>query len=136
MPEPTCPFQAPLISGAFGCKLARSVTARNAPQVHCRSGPALGRCRQVYEELKSVGLDAFGVEDDPAVTPHSTYMKIQCGGLLGLQERVDPDQPITDINALLDSATENGTRSHDLPYSELAESIVSYKPPRRRGRSR
>ena len=73
MPEPTRPFQAPLIGGTFGCKFARSVTARNAPQVHCRSRQALHRSRQVYEGLKSVGLDTFGVEDDPAVTSHSTY---------------------------------------------------------------
>ena len=136
MPDPKCPFQLPVINGTFGCKLAQAVTVRNAPQIHCRSDPALERCRRVYDRLKSVGLAVFGAEDDPAKTPHGTYLKIQCGGLLGLQADVAPGNAVTDIDALLETATEGGTRIDDLPYSDLTQSMLGYKPPRRRDRPR
>lgn len=136
MPDPKCPFQLPVINGTFGCTFAQPVTVRNAPQIHCRSKAALERCRQVYHRLKSVGLAAFGAEDDPATTPHSTYLKIQCGGLLGLQAGVAPGETISDIDALLEAATGGGARIDDLPYVKLTESMLTYKAPRRRGRPR
>jgi hypothetical protein len=136
MADSKCPFQLPVINGSFGCRLAQPVTVRNAPQIQCRSDTALERCRLVYDRLKSAGLAAFGVADDPGTTPHSTYLKIQCGGLLGLQAGVAPGNAVTDIDALLETVTEGGARIDDLPYSELTQSMLTYKPPRRRDRRR
>lgn len=57
-------------------------------------------------------MPVFGVEDDLLSMPHSALVKIQTGGLLGLQ-RLLTDAPatpatVTNINALAEAAARKG----------------------------
>lgn len=136
MPAPKCPFHTPIIAEDFACHLGQPVTARNTPQIHCRSERALQRCQRLYEHLKAVGLPAFGMEDDLTKTPHNIYLKIQYGGLLGLHATRDNsavfDGKIADINGLLDTLTcaDNGT--DDVAYPELVPYMLNQQTKRRR----
>lgn len=138
MPAPKCPFQTPIIAEDFACRLAKAVTARNTPQVHCQSDAPLAVCRQVYDHFKAVGLPAFGMEDDLTSTPHNIYLKIQCGGLLGLQAQrgvaADQEGRIADIRALVEAATRDGEQVDALAYAELVSYMQGQQTRRRRGR--
>ncbi len=136
MPAPKCPFQTPIISNDFACSLGQPVTARNTPQIHCRSERALASCQRVYEHLKAVGLPALGMEDDLATTPHNVYLKVQMGGLLGLQAMNggEAEGRIADLSELIASATADGARIDDLPYPELVPRILAQQSKRRRER--
>jgi hypothetical protein len=136
MPAPKCPFQTPIIGDDFACSLAQPVTARNTPQIHCRSESALALCQRVYEHLKAVGLPALGLEDDLATTPHNAYLKVQMGGLLGLQAMSggETKDRIADLRQLIAKATEDGARVDALPYPELVPHILAQKSKRRRER--
>lgn len=140
MPAPKCPFQQPIITRDFACHLAQAVTVRNAPQIHCRSEQALTVCRTVYERLKAVGLPAFGMTDDLTNTPHNIYVKIQCGGLLGLQalRGAPPEQAgtIADIHALIQAATRAGSDSDAPDYPDLVPFMQAHQSSRRRARKR
>lgn len=140
MPAPKCPFQQPLITAEFACHLAESVTVRNAPQIHCRSEQALALCQTVYAHLKAVGLPGFGMADDLVSTPHSVYIKIQCGGLLGLQAlsgiRPDREGTIADIHALIQAATRTGSDPDAPDYQKLLPFMQAHPSRRRRGRER
>jgi len=136
MPVPKCPFQTPIISADFACGLGQPVTARNTPQIHCRSEQALALCRRLYEHLKAVGLPALGMEDDLATTPHNVYLKVQMGGLLGLQAMCcgEAEGGIADLSELIAKATADGSRIDALPYSELVPRIQAQQSKRRRER--
>lgn len=138
MPAPKCPFQTPIIAGDLACQLAKAVTVRNTPQIHCQSEAALALCQQVYEHFKAVGLPAFGMEDDLTSTPHNIYIKIQCGGLLGLQARsgVTPVQEgkVADIRALVEAVTRGGEQVDTLAYTELVPYMQAQQARRRRER--
>ena len=135
MPAPKCPFQTPIISKEFSCSLGQPVTARNTPQIHCRSEAALSLCRRVYDHLKAVGLTALGMEDDLATTPHNGYLKVQMGGLLGLQDLCGgAEGGIADLSKLIAKATADGARIDALPYSELVPRIQAQQSKRRRER--
>jgi hypothetical protein len=140
VPAPTCPFQQPIITQDFACSLAQAVTVRNAPQIHCRSEQALAVCQAVYERLKAVGLPAFGMSDDLTHTPHNIYLKIQCGGLLGLQARhgTPPEQAgtIADVHALIQAATCSGSDTDAPDYLALVPSMQAHQSSRRRARKR
>jgi hypothetical protein len=139
MPAPKCPFQNSIISEDFACALAQQVTVRNTPQVHCRSSTALDNCQRLYTRLKAVGLPAFGMQDDLATTPSSVYLKIQYGGLLGLQDRsgATPARPgtIADIHDLVDNVTAGGTETEILPYADLVDTMLQQQLRRRRSRA-
>lgn len=138
MSTPKCPFQTPIIAADFACRLGQGVTVRNTPQVHCRSAQALERCQKVYDNLKAVALPALGMEDDLTRTPHNVYLKIQYGGLLGLQALagVASDQPgkIDDIHAVVEAATRGGDQTDNLAYSELISFIETQQTRRRHKR--
>lgn len=139
MSAPKCPFQNPIISEDFGCRLARHVTVRNAPEVHCSDLASQERCERLHDRLKAVGLDAFGMEDDLLTTPHSVMQKIQYGGLLGLQDQAGGEPPgagrIEDINALVEDL-DRRFGIEELAFGELAGRMTEMRLRRRRGRGR
>lgn len=140
MPAPKCPFQTPIIAEDFACQLGQAVTVRNTPQIHCRSEQALQRCQRVYDHLKTVGLPAFGMEDDLTSTPHNVYLKIQYGGLLGLQAMsgtaAESQGKIADIHDLIETVTSGGDRTDSIAYAELAPWMLDQQTKRRRARKR
>jgi hypothetical protein len=138
MAAPKCPFMTPIISKDFACSLGQAVTVRNTPQVHCRDPQALAVCQALHERLKAAGLTAFDMEDDLTSTPHNVYLKIQYGGLLGLQADSGLPVPvageIADVHALVDHVTVQGSGLDAIDYAALAGRMTDYKPKRRRDR--
>jgi hypothetical protein len=137
MAELICPFGATLVSENFGCRNAAAIVRRGGAEIGCTSDAAHARCRTLFRKLKETALPAFGVADDLLQMPHSVLVKIQYGGLLGLQRIVDPALQagaIEDVDRLVTSAAEHFPSLEDIPYAELCDDIIGYRLPRRRGR--
>lgn len=129
MEEYKCAFASPLITGQFGCVHARPVARRGGPDIVCSVHNSHDRCAQLFERFKAVALPAFGVEDDLLSMPHSTLVKIQTGGLLGLQ-RLLTDAPaapatVANINELAETAAKMGLDG--LSFAQLVDDITNYK---------
>ena len=131
MPEHKCPFSTPLVTHQFGCAHAQEVVRRGGAEIDCTDAAAWTRCERVFQQLKAAALPAFGVEDDLLSMPHSVRVKIQCGGLLGVQRLLTgPANRVEDINQLLTAAE---TRfGMTLPTAELTSDITAYQPRARR----
>jgi len=136
MPAPKCPYQTTIIVEDFACHLALPVTVRNTPQIHCQSEDGLQLCNRVYTHLKTVGLAAFEMDDDLATTPHNIYLKIQYGGLLGLQAMLgtEDENPgkIADVGKLVETITQDGKSVDNLDYASLTPRMLEHKTRRRR----
>ncbi len=138
MEEYKCPFNQPLRSAAFGCVQGLAVTRRDGPDVCCTSATAQARCTTLFDRLKQAALTALGMADDPLQVPHSIIVKVQFGGLLGLQHRLGvassaPDR-VADIHTLVEQAVNAFGSVDDVPCSDLAAHITAYKAKRRRDR--
>jgi hypothetical protein len=85
--------------------------------------------------LKDAALPAFGVEDDLLSMPHSVLVKIQFGGLLGVQRLLDATRSdadsVIDINALVEQALEKYGTTDAVPCAEIVTDITGFKPKRR-----
>lgn len=135
MEEYKCAFSNTLVTNQFGCEKGEQVTRRGGPDVACKSGEAHARCEQLFQRMKAAALPAFGVDDDLLSMPHSVLVKIQFGGLLGLQRLLDPGAASTEvknIHVLLDQAAGRFNGLESVPYPALAQEMTSYKL-RRRG---
>jgi hypothetical protein len=88
----------------------------------------------VFQHLKQTALPAFGVEDDLLSMPHSVLVKIQFGGLLGLQRLVEPTSgaEVKDIDALLAHTLEKYPDLAALESAALAADMTAYQLKRRR----
>ena len=132
--EYKCAFNSTLLGKQFGCARAKAIVRRGGPDVACSSESAHSRCERLFQHLKQAALPAFGVEDNLLSMPHSVLMKIQFGGLLGLQRLVEPaaGAEVKDIEALLTRTLEKYTDLAAVEYSALAADMTAYQLKRRR----
>lgn len=136
MSEHKCPFSAPLVTRQFGCTVSQEVIHRGGTEINCTDAAAHARCDQLFQRLKVEALPAFGVEDDLLSMPHSVLVKIQYGGLLGLQRllRATPQvaERVEDVRSLVAEASLRF--NDDVPCARLVDDITAFKPRARRGR--
>jgi hypothetical protein len=135
--ENKCAFSQTLIGGQFACAHAEPVVRRGGAEIACRSVDASQRCATLMQTLKDAALPAFGVEDDLLSMPHSVLVKIQFGGLLGVQRLLeaapgDADN-VADINALVEQALDRFGALDAVPCAGIIDDMTGFKP-RRRGK--
>jgi hypothetical protein len=134
-----CPFRQTLITGEFGCRHALAVTRREGPDVGCSSDAASRRCSELFERLKAVALPASDDGDAPSDVPHSALVKVQHGGLLGLQRLLAPRSGsssgrVDDVDRLLEQVLLHYGGLEAIPYAEVLPDVEQYKIRRRRAR--
>ena len=136
MEEYKCAFSNTLVTNQFGCAKGVQVTRRGGPDVACTSEEAHRRCERLFQQMKEAALPAFGVEDDLLSMPHSVLVKIQFGGLLGLQrmlaEETAASAAVDNIHALIDRAEAKYGSLEAIPCPAFVEDMTSYKLKRRR----
>ena len=136
MPETDlkCVFAGPQISELFACSQGRQVVRRGGAEIACGSEPAQRRCTQLYESLKAGALAHLDLQDDLLAIPHSLLLKVQYGGLLGLQQLIGEEgESVADIHALVDRLQQHYGDLEQIPCADVAPVIAAYKS-RRRGR--
>ena len=130
-----CAFSGTLMRGGFGCAKAQHVVRRAGPDIACESQEAHARCAELFQHMKAAALPAFGVEDDLLSMPHSVLVKIQFGGLLGLQRQGNDagrnSDTVKNIQALVNQTLQKHGNLDAIAYSTLVENMTSYKLKRR-----
>lgn len=140
MDDLKCPFNRVLLPGDFGCAHARPVTRREGPDIACDAPPTRDLCAGVLAGLKAVGLPALGYPDDLTELPHGVAMKVQMGGLVGLQKLAGPpadpgSAAVADVGSVVAAAVAGcGGDPADLPYAALVADMSAFQLRRRRGR--
>ena len=136
--ELKCPFSSTLIGDQFGCQYADQVVRRGGAEINCTALTAHSHCKALFEQLKQAALPAFGVEDDLLTMPHSVLVKVQFGGLLGLQRKISIDsvktERIEDISALVAASLERFESTGAIPCQEFIDDMVNYKIQRKKRR--
>ena len=140
MKDLICPFSATLVKEDFGCRQANPIIRRGGVEIACADSAAHSRCSQLHQCMKNIALPEFGVADDLLEIPRGVQVKIQFGGLAGLQRILyqDQEQPaaVEDIDALVQIAVKRYTEVENIPCTDLMTDITSWKLARRRkGRS-
>lgn len=134
--ENKCAFSQTLIGDQFACVHAEHVVRRGGAEIACRSEQSAARCSDLLQRLKRDALPAFNVEDDLLSMPHSVAVKIQFGGLLGVQRLVDPAlanaDRVADIDALVGQAEQTFGTVDAAPCAQIVTDMTNYKT-RRRG---
>lgn len=133
-----CPFNAPLIAEDFKCEHCEIVARRAGPDVACQSIEGHDRCIKLHEGLLQAVLDAKSMNYDLNEIPHSLLVKVQYGGLLGINNDIatDPDldsAKIINIDGLVQDVFQH--YSEEIPFEKFVESSLGYQL-KRRGRKR
>ena len=132
-----CVFALPQIAEDFSCQYGELVTRRAGPDIACSSDRMCQLCSNLYEQFKIAGLAAFEYEDDLTQVPHSVWVKIQYGGLLGLQNTLDlqaGQTAVANIATLVEQAVQNYECLERLPYQDIVPVMREFRMRRRRKR--
>lgn len=134
MKDCKCCFAQTMIREDYACEKARRVTRRAGPDIACVSEQASERCGELLVRFKAAGLEAFDAEDDLLKTPHSVYVKIQFGGLLGLARDVmhPSAERVENIFQLVGEAVRHYQVLDAIPCQHYVQTMKKFKVGRKR----
>ncbi len=130
-----CPFHLALITAANGCVNAVAITRRSGPDIACGSSEAQQRCKDVFDYIKHVTQPELGFPDNLQDAPHSTNVRLQNGGLLGLQNLIEPGaQSAGNVAALVEHLHQKFRTTEGIPAEPLIAVVRDFKSSRRSSR--
>ena len=133
-----CVFEKAINSRVCNCSKAQRFNLADREGVACSSNLGLQRCAELISELRDNARFVFQRTELKQVLAHTEEIKIQNGGLIGLQSQVyeDSKQEIDDIYELITTAEEKFKNLANFPYSQLMKDISSYQLRARRRKTR
>jgi len=138
--ERFCVYEKAILTNNCACSLAHKFCIAEREGVHCGSDPAQADCMELLDLLRRQARFALKTTDDRAALPHAKAMRIQVGGLRGIESVLHPEEPvparIADIRRTVESAIATFGSLERLPFHEIIKQVAAYQGRRRlRGRS-
>ena len=123
-----CVFEKAINSRVCNCAKGQRFNLADREGVACKSAKALKRCTQLSNSLhtnarfvlKRINVEQLG---------HAQEIKIQNGGLIGLQAEVlnTDDQKVDDIDSVISDAEKQYGDVEKFPYSQIMQIISTYR---------
>ncbi len=129
-----CVFERGMLRRCLGCEqgIRRNIAEREA--VGCRDKAAHDLCGAFKSRLKHAAAFALKLAhpDDPL--PHAKELKLQCGGLLGLEQTLQEGgvTAVANVAGSLSAALTRYGSLEALPYGELIQAIRLFEARPRR----
>ncbi len=122
-----CVFEKAINSRACNCSKSQRFNLADREGVACTSKSSLNRCGQIITHLHSNARFAIQRIDVQALG-HAQEIKIQNGGLLGLQKQLidEEAEKVEDIDAVITDAEKKFINIEDFPYSKIVQVISAY----------
>ncbi len=126
--ERACPFAKSILTRCAGCSKSFKHNIAEREVVVCGSDEAHARCIALRDLLRHNFTFALGKLNIEGPLPHAQEMRMQCGGMKGLQFLIDENDEVSDIHELLNNAQQKFGDLADFPYSQIIRlANVSYK---------
>lgn len=134
-----CVFEKTINSRRCGCEQSERFCLADREGVACRSARGNALCSELLATMRRKARFALQLTHAEGPLPHNKEIKVQTGGLLGLQEQLNPQQPgkntVDNIHGLLRQAIACYQRIDTLPYERIVQAIVVFQGRRRRQRN-
>ena len=136
--ERRCPYEKAINSRRCNCSQSKRFNLANREGVACKSAPGNLLCNELLNIMRQKARFSLHVTHATSPLPHAKEIKVQVGGLLGLQKAMDAqaaDMPtVDDIYRLTNAAMGHYVSLADLHYEEIMQSIVVFKGREKRPR--
>jgi hypothetical protein len=133
-----CVFEKAINSRRCSCNQSARFNLADREGVACESDAANALCIELLDTMRRNARFSLHVTHADGPLPHAKEIRVQIGGLLGLQRLLQPDRAradsVHDINGLATEALERYRRIEDLPYELIVQTIVSFQVRRKRMR--
>ncbi len=126
-----CVFERALLARQSVCEYAVRHQIAERETVACAQPTARVNCGELNGLLRQKAAFALHLTDANRILPHAQVMKIQCGGLNGLRDLLDPEALAPSVHRLLRKAVETHGSLDQLPFTEIVKGIAAWKGRRR-----
>jgi hypothetical protein len=123
-PKP-CVFGKVILSRHCACSKVNKRYAAEREMVACSVDAEREQCNALLELLRQNSAFALKLTHVTPPLPHGPEMRVQCGGLQGLQQEVVNTLEVVDISVLVNAARAKFGSLDNLPYSKIVQSVVS-----------
>ncbi|MCU7834901.1 MAG: hypothetical protein KZQ83_06545 [gamma proteobacterium symbiont of Taylorina sp.] len=153
-----CYFEKLLLLRYGQCEQAEKLFLAEREAYACQSKHQQSLCLELLEQLRSNARFALQITRADGQLPHAKEIKVQAGGLFGLQQLLDNKSlvqteiltdddakfgeqslqhaPIKNVCATVNQALEKYQNLTTIPYNEIVKSIINFKLPERKRKSR
>jgi hypothetical protein len=129
-----CAFGKVILSRHCACSKVNKRYAAEREMVACTVDAEREQCHELLDLLRQNSAFALKLTHITPPLPHGPEMRVQCGGLQGLQMEVDATEEVIDISALVEAARLKFGGLEQLPYSKIIQSVVSCEIRKKRPR--
>ncbi|MCW9057498.1 MAG: hypothetical protein OQL11_01270 [Gammaproteobacteria bacterium] len=133
-----CVFEKSILSRRSQCSLCTRFHLADREGAACSSPSAQKRCLELLTRLREKAIFALRITHIEGELPHAKEIRVQTGGLLGLQQDLTPGttpDAIEDIDALIRAVLLRHGDLESLPYPEIMQAVVRFEGrPRRKRR--
>lgn len=135
-----CVFEKSILSRRSQCSHCARFHLADREGAACDSLPSRQRCLDLLTRLREKAIFALRITHLEGELPHAKEIRVQTGGLLGLQRALAPDPAperdhVEDINGLVTHALLRHGDLESLPYPEIMQAVVHFEGrPRRKRR--
>jgi len=131
-----CVFEKAINSRVCNCSKSQRFNLADREGVACNSTAALERCMQFITLLREKARFTLQQVEASQKLPHAQEIRIQNGGLIGLQTHTSDQKTerIEDIHTLLLTAEKKCIKLDKLPYSRIMQTVSTYSIRKRRNK--
>jgi len=129
----SCAYEKSILTQQGGCSQNERFCIAEREGVRCLSDLGQTRCLEFLKLLRDHARFALRTDQDKSVLPHGKAIRIQVGGLRGLEVVLSGNVPkeIQDIYNLIDRALQRFGSLDQMPFSTIMQQVAAY-----RGRTR
>jgi len=136
--ERRCVFEKAILSRRCNCACSSRFYLADREGIACGAAPAHVRCSRLIVLLRENAKFALKVTVIDGELPHAKEIRVQTGGLLGLQHVLRPDlnaENVVDVSALATLGERTFGSLEQFPFGDIVKAIVAFEG-RRRPRSK
>lgn len=123
-PKP-CAFGKVILSRHCACTKVVKRYAAEREMVACSVDAERAQCGELLDRLRQNSAFALKLTHITLPLPHGPEMRVQYGGLQGLQLEVNGLSEVADISELVSAVKEKFGNFDSLPFSKIIQSVVN-----------
>ena len=125
-----CVFTKALLAQKARCALVQRRTVGEREQLVCTGPVARINCATMSALMRERSTFALRLPRSGAPIEHAKALRLQCGGLAGLQQALDAPAP--EVHTMVLRAHERWGSLLDAPWAEIVAAVVAWQPRARR----
>jgi hypothetical protein len=135
--ERRCVFEKTINSRRSTCSKSIRFHLADREGISCRSAAGNALCTELLAQMRRNARFALRLTHADGPLPHAKEIRVQTGGMLGLQTALYPERlgqaDVEDIISLIDKGLQRYTSIEQFPYEVIIQNIVHFEGRRKRG---